>query len=67
MGPVVDVQKRLDVLRHNIRDIDEQNLRMHQGENTTADIERQARQWIEAHRAEANSWLDEARSAAAGH
>ncbi len=27
-APVVDVQKRLDVLRHNIRDIDEQNVKL---------------------------------------
>ena len=60
-------RRLFELVKINARDIDEQNLRMHQGENTTADIERQARQWIEAHRAEVDHWLDEARSAAAGH
>ena len=42
------------------------NLLMRQGENTQADIERHAKQWIQTHRAEVDRWLGEARSAAAG-
>ena len=39
---------------------------MRHGENTQADIERHAKQWIQTNRAEVDRWLGEARSAAAG-
>ena len=48
------------------QDIDRQNLAMRRGENTQADIERHAKQWIQTNRAEVDRWLGEARSAAAG-
>jgi glycine betaine/proline transport system substrate-binding protein len=46
------------------QDIFEQNLRMRRGENTAADIEKHAKQWIQANRTEVDRWLGEARSAA---
>jgi glycine betaine/proline transport system substrate-binding protein len=46
------------------RDILDQNLRMRQGENTAANIEKHAKQWIEANKAEVDRWLSEARAAA---
>jgi glycine betaine/proline transport system substrate-binding protein len=52
-----------DLIRINPRDIFDQNLKMRRGENTTADIEKHAKQWIEANKAEVDRWLGEARSA----
>ena len=49
------------------RDILDQNLKMRRGENTAADIEKHAKQWIEAHKAEVDRWLSEARSVAASN
>jgi glycine betaine/proline transport system substrate-binding protein len=46
------------------QDIFEQNLRMRRGENTAADIEKHAKQWIQTNRAEVDRWLSEAGSAA---
>ena len=37
---------------------------MRRGENTAADIEKHAKQWIETNQAEVDRWLGEARSAA---
>ena len=53
----------LELVRINPRDIFEQNLKMRRGENTQADIEKHAKQWIEANKAEVDRWLGEARSA----
>jgi glycine betaine/proline transport system substrate-binding protein len=52
-----------DLVRINPRDIFDQNLKMRRGENTAADIEKHAKQWIEANKAEVDRWLGEARSA----
>ncbi|WP_213939563.1 glycine betaine/L-proline ABC transporter substrate-binding protein ProX [Pseudomonas sp. dw_612] len=41
-----------------------QNLKMHNGEKSAADITRHAAEWIAAHRAAYDSWLADARSAA---
>ncbi|WP_229779385.1 glycine betaine/L-proline ABC transporter substrate-binding protein ProX [Pseudomonas matsuisoli] len=46
------------------KDESEQNLKMHNGENSQADIKRHADEWIAAHRAEFDSWLAAARAAA---
>ncbi|WP_284242398.1 glycine betaine/L-proline ABC transporter substrate-binding protein ProX [Neomesorhizobium albiziae] len=53
----------LELVKINPRDIFDQNLKMRRGENTAADIERHAIQWIEANKAEVDRWLGEARSA----
>ncbi|HKK01648.1 MAG TPA: glycine betaine/L-proline ABC transporter substrate-binding protein ProX [Desulfuromonadales bacterium] len=47
-----------------LEDINAQNARMHEGENSQQDIEHQADEWIAAHRATWNHWLDQARKAA---
>jgi glycine betaine/proline transport system substrate-binding protein len=41
-----------------------QNLKMHNGEKSAADITRHAKEWIAAHRAKYDSWLADARAAA---
>jgi len=46
------------------QDIDRQNLLMRQGQNTQADIERQAQLWIQTNRAQVDRWLGEARAVA---
>jgi glycine betaine/proline transport system substrate-binding protein len=45
-------------------DINAENLRMNQGENKPADIERHTESWIAAHRAVYDGWLRQARAAA---
>ena len=40
---------------------------MRRGENTAADIERHAEEWIEANQSVVDGWLGEARSAATGN
>ena len=52
-----------ELVKINPRDIFDQNLKMRRGENTAADIEKHAKQWIEANKAEVDRWLGEARSA----
>ena len=51
-------------MRININDVSAQNMRMHKGENTQADIRRHARGWIKAHRRMFDVWLKGARAAA---
>ncbi|WP_223549572.1 glycine betaine/L-proline ABC transporter substrate-binding protein ProX [Pseudomonas sp. A-B-19] len=41
-----------------------QNLKMHNGEKSAADITRHAKEWIAGHRAKYDSWLADARAAA---
>jgi glycine betaine/proline transport system substrate-binding protein len=60
-------RRLFELVQINPQDIFEQNLRMRRGENTAADIERHAKQWIETNRAEVDRWLGEARAAAASH
>ena len=45
-------------------DVNEQNAKMHGGEKTQEDIERQAAEWIANHQTTWNSWLEAARKAA---
>lgn len=45
-------------------DINAQNLKMQQGEKSSADIERHAEEWIAANRQQWDAWLAEARKAA---
>ena len=45
-------------------DINGQNTRMNEGENTQRDVERHARDWIETNRSQWDEWLAEARKAA---
>ncbi|AMH19729.1 substrate-binding component of an ABC superfamily L-proline/glycine/betaine transporter [Hafnia paralvei ATCC 29927] len=47
-----------------IADVNAQNLRMHQGENSEADIERHVNGWIKAHQATFDGWVDAAKKAA---
>ena len=47
-----------------VEEINAQNLKMNEGENTQADIERHADEWIEANRDLVDGWLEEARAAA---
>lgn len=44
--------------------INAQNLRMHNGENSQADIERHANAWIKANQAKFDGWIEQARKAA---
>lgn len=47
----------------DIADIAAQNLLYDNGENTNADVERHARDWIDSHRSLVDEWLDAARTA----
>lgn len=47
----------------NVADIATQNVRYDNGENTEADIERHAQQWIESNRPLVDTWLETASSA----
>lgn len=64
LGENPAARRLFELVRIDPRDIHKQNLRMRRGENTGADIEKHAAQWIEANRAEVDRWLDEARAAA---
>lgn len=48
-------------------DINAQNLRMNEGQNTPRDIERHTDGWIRAHQALFDGWIAQARQAASGH
>jgi glycine betaine/proline transport system substrate-binding protein len=48
----------------SVIDIALQNVRFDDGENTTADVNRHAAEWIEANRAKVDEWLTTARDAA---
>ncbi|MFJ4143229.1 glycine betaine/L-proline ABC transporter substrate-binding protein ProX [Pseudomonas sp. NPDC089734] len=56
--------KFLSEMQITTEDESAQNLKMHKGENTPADIKRHAAEWIAAHRAAYDGWLADAREAA---
>ena len=56
--------KFLSEYRISTDDESAQNFKMHNGENSAADIKRHAAEWIKAHRAEFDGWLADARAAA---
>ncbi|XBS70664.1 glycine betaine/L-proline ABC transporter substrate-binding protein ProX [Acerihabitans sp. KWT182] len=49
--------KLFAIMKLPIADVNAQNLRMHQGQASSADIERQADGWIAAHQALFNGWI----------
>ncbi len=51
-------------MKLSISDINAQNNRMAQGENTAADITRHTEGWIKAHQKTFDQWLTQARAAA---
>jgi len=57
-------RKFFEVFTLPLEDINEQNLRMNQGENSAREIEQHAKEWIEENQETWNSWLDQARKAA---
>ena len=52
------------IMKLSNNDISAQNLRMRDGENSEADIERHTHAWIKANRATFDGWLKQARAAA---
>ena len=56
--------KLFEVMKLSIGDINAQNNRMAQGENTAADITRHTEGWIKAHQKTFDQWLTQARTAA---
>lgn len=56
--------KLFSIMKLPIADVNAQNLRMHQGESTEADIERQTNGWIAAHQALFDGWVTTAAAAA---
>lgn len=57
--------KLFEVMHLPIADINAQNLRMQQGESSQADIERHVDAWIKANQATFDSWIEQAKAAAA--
>jgi len=47
-----------------LADVNAQNLRMHKGENSAADIQRHVDGWIKAHQATFDGWITTAAAAA---
>jgi len=56
--------KLFEVARLDVNDISAQNKKMADGEDSSNDIDRHVDEWITAHQAEYDSWLDAARAAA---
>ncbi len=56
--------KLFEVAKLDINDISAENKLINDGENSAADIERHATDWIAAHQAEYDAWLAAAREAA---
>lgn len=56
--------KLFELAKVNINDVSAQNKLIADGEDSSADIDRHVDQWIEANRAEYDSWLEAARAAA---
>jgi len=56
--------KLFAIMRISSNDISAQNLKMRDGEDSEADIDRHAEAWIAAHQDTWTAWLDEARAAA---
>lgn len=59
-----DAGKLFEVMQLSINDINSQNNRMAQGENSAADIDRHTEGWIKAHQKTFDGWLAKARAAA---
>jgi glycine betaine/proline transport system substrate-binding protein len=57
-------EKLFEVMTLSVADISAQNTKMNEGENSAKDIERHAKEWIEANQDTWNDWLDQARAAA---
>jgi glycine betaine/proline transport system substrate-binding protein len=58
--------KRLfELMSVPIEDINAENLQIHGGEKTEADVRRHARDWIRAHQAQWNDWIAKAKQAGA--
>ncbi len=60
------VRALLEVVRIPIDDIFAQNAAMNEGEDSPADLRRQASEWIAANRDQVDDWLSEAREAVEG-
>ncbi|MGH9321752.1 MAG: glycine betaine/L-proline ABC transporter substrate-binding protein ProX, partial [Vicinamibacteria bacterium] len=57
-------KKLFEVMSIPVLDIFAQNAKMHAGEDSAADIERHAEEWLEQHEGDVDGWLKEARGAA---
>ncbi|MCY3662545.1 MAG: glycine betaine/L-proline ABC transporter substrate-binding protein ProX [bacterium] len=57
-------RKLFELVTLTVIDVALQNVRFDEGENTTADVNRHAAEWIEANRAQVDEWLTAARDAA---
>ncbi|MBG7610486.1 MAG: glycine betaine/L-proline ABC transporter substrate-binding protein ProX [Anaerolineae bacterium] len=53
-----------ELVKIPLKDIAQQNIKMFLGENSSEDIQRHAKAWIEENQAAVDAWLDQARSAA---
>ena len=58
--------KLFEVMKLSVGDINAQNLRMRDGENKPADIERHVDAWIQANQKTFDGWIAEAKAAAKG-
>lgn len=56
--------KLFEIMKLPISDINAQNLRMHNGEASQADIRRHTDAWIKAHQTTFDGWVEQARKAA---
>ncbi len=56
--------KLFEVMSLPVADVNAQNLRMHNGEASEANIERHANGWIKAHQKTFDGWVEQARQAA---
>jgi glycine betaine/proline transport system substrate-binding protein len=52
-----------ELLEIPIEDINAQNLKVHEGENSERDIRRHAEEWVKAHQDQWNAWIAEAKQA----
>lgn len=57
-------RKLFEVFKLSVADISRQNAKMHEGEDSQEEINRHVEEWIEAHQATYNDWLEQARAAA---
>ena len=57
------VRKLLEAVSIPLDDIFAQNALMFEGEDSEADLERHAEEWIATHRDQVDQWLEEARAA----
>ena len=56
--------KLFAIMKLPLADVNAQNLRMHKGENSAADIQRHVDGWIKAHQATFDGWITTAAAAA---